>query len=305
MEILQGNYSHIEPSELRRIAFGMMEKYKSLQGKHPRESFKSYSSGENYVELREEMIEELARVFQKMKSQFVIKHPALLGMEDDFRGLAERMVPSTRTLTRILFEAQKSEDSFSFRKTALDACYLFIYHKTRSIYRASFRGNPPIVSEKGFIFDFSNLEFDETLANIIEQNTDPEFIQFIGLFDGVMPLCYGHLLHSEQVKRLFMGAAPEQKEKEILELGPDVFLNLETLNQGINSLNSSAMKLSQGDVKRFVLDLEQGGIIYYHLFSNKYLIGFSLTQFELVTCLEKLERVGKAIITKFQIGGRL
>lgn len=275
MELISGDYKNLNSLELSSLAREVHAKYIQLGGVYPIAKFKSYTDAKSYADLSAIMQRELLSIIPTTTEGLLISHSALLGLEKD--AIVKMILPSKRTLVKIFYTSRNQLGDLNFRKTNIDACYLFRYGKTRTelvqegevnseTYSNSYAFNESVVVEYGH----EGYE-DESLVETLVSETDKASLQYIGLYKGGDLLCCSHVLYSKDVKKYLFRNHPRKKLETLKLLGPSIFNNILQINKNITSLD-------QGIVKWAVLDIEQGGIFYHHIYSDIFVIGFCQVQ---------------------------
>ncbi|MGI9004338.1 MAG: hypothetical protein ACR2GH_22250 [Pseudonocardia sp.] len=129
---------------------------------------------------------------------------------------------------------------------------------------------------------------DEEVAQLCLSQVNLDEVHFIGYY--VSGTCRFHVdsLDSDHLNRLFRGVDRKIRRQEYERAG-------RKLHWVIDRLRIYTSQLDGGVLIRTVFDVEQGGMFYYWIDKNVYLVGISIIQSEVLSADRRLRNLANCI----------
>jgi hypothetical protein len=302
IEILREEYENIR--EL------VLKKYIATPGKFRREDLTADENKPSYADLHETMKK---RIDWLVTNRGLQEIQDATGLSQDKAQLITDLTGTTRAL-RTLFYDLGSQDAkkASFRKNRnlINGYYLFFSGKVRDEYmkdKTSYNSDPEQPSVHWFASQkeaaFNNYR-DQKLKEIILKYVNKDHLQFVGVFRsseylekgqiGIMILA--EILSSEKVKKFLFGRTPKQKLDDLFQVCPLVDMEIRSIDEVVKRT------LHQGDLKRTILDVEQGGFIHYRIMGSAYLVGANLDQRTMPDCELAMQNLFEELLSYYGFG---
>lgn len=302
VEILREEYENIREMVLKE--------YIATQGKHSREDFAADEKKSSYQDLHEMITR---KIHWLVESRGLSEIQAATGLKTEKNLLIGNLAGTARALRTLFYDLDnqyQNQPSFKKNKHLINGYYLFFSGKVRDKYledKTKYNSDPESPSVHWYANAAEskiNKNRDEKLKEILLKYINPKHLQFVGVFrssedlleDQIGVLIVAEMLSANNATKFLFGRTPRQKLDDLFRVCPLV-------DREINSIDKVVKSIAyQGDLKRTILDVEQGGFIHYRIMGSAYLVGVNLDQRTMPKCESAMQKLFEDLLSYYGLG---